>query len=315
MALEETTLEKIWTELDCINNIKDTMVVNVEYICTNCESTNIKEYDGQSTCCECGLVLSDMSEYYDNSTTSSRYENESSVYNNKKTCGKYKKIKQMQEWYKWTNDEKIKYKLTLHTEQFCNTLGVSDNIIPMVVDTVVSIMSIIKENYGTKRAKVKDGIIIMCIYLVSKNTENPLSYNEMAKKMKIDMKYVSRADGLIVELINSKKIQFKSELKVQDTKTPYEYIIETINKNKLNVSDILVKKIKILIEICEDNDLLIDHSPHSIGACCFYYILKKANDSVNIKVFSNLTDLSIVTIMKTYNKLKIYDKELEKYGI
>lgn len=185
----------------------------------------------------------------------------------------------------------------------------------MVVDTVVSIMSIIKENYGTKRAKVKDGIIIMCIYLVSKNTESPLSYNEMAKKMKIDMKYVSRADGLIVELINSKKIQFKSELKVQYTKLPYEYIIETISKNKLNISEILLKKIKVLIEICEDNDLLIDHSPHSIGACCFYYILKRANDSVNIKVFSNLTDLSIVTIMKTYNKLKIYDKELEKYGI
>lgn len=308
--------KKIWSEFDLIKQSKSDFEVQHINSCYNCEGSNIKNHDGQNTCCDCGLVLSEEYEYYsnyDNGINNSKSDGDI-LYDKKKVHKRYGKIKQMQEWYKWTNDEKIAYKLTLYTEQFCNKLGVSEKLIPMIVDTVNVIMNTIKENYGTKRAKVKDGIIIMCIYLVSKNTEMNLSYSEMARKMGIDIKYVTKADSLILELVNAKKLNFES-IRIQDVKTPYQYILETINKNKLHISEKMLYKIKTLIEICEDNDLLVDHSPQSIGACCFYYILKRVNDNINIKIFSNLSDLSMVTIMKTYNKLKVYNNEIEKYGI
>lgn len=287
-----------------------------EEICYNCSGDNINNDSGERVCYDCGLVLSDEGNFYVNDNSNNIYELECStiMYDKKKVYSKYGKLKQMQEWYKWTNDEKVIYKLTIYTEQFCKKLGVSEKIIPMIIETVIVIMSTIKENYGTKRARVKDGIIIMCIHLVSKNTDFHITYNEMAKKTGVDMKYITRADSLILELINAKKLNFQKDIKVQDVKTPYSYILEIINKNKLHISENLLKKIKTLIEICEDNDLLIDHSPQSIGACCFYYVLKASND-INIKLFSNISDLSIVTIMKTYNKLKVYSDELKKYGI
>lgn len=318
--MEKFTIQQIWTDLDKTreelqfeqsNDILSEENDKIEDICYNCNDINIKVTDtnGERTCCNCGLVLSDECNFYN-----SIYETECNTYDKKKVSSKYGKIKQMQEWYKWTNDEKVVYKLTMYTEQFCKKLGVSEKIIPMIIETVIVIMSTIKENYGTKRARVKDGIIIMCIHLVSKNTDFHMTYNEMAKKTGVEMKYITRADSLILELINAKKLNFQKDIKVQDVKSPYSYILEIINKNKLNVTDVLLKRIKTLIEICEDNDLLIDHSPQSIGACCFYYVLKISND-INIKLFSNISDLSIVTIMKTYNKLKVYSDELKKYGI
>lgn len=311
-------LEKIWTEFDTIKNVENDFKVQTINMCYNCEGNNVKNYNGQNTCCDCGLVLSEEYEYclgYDNNVNNvCNYKQDEVLYDNKKVHKKYGKIKQMQEWYKWTNEEKITYKLGLYTEQFCSKLGVSEKLIPMITDTVNVIMSTIKENYGTKRARVKDGIIIMCIYLVSKNTEMHLSYSEMAKKMGINIKYVTKADSLILELVNAKKLNFDS-IRIQDIKTPYQYILETIKKNKLRITDEILNKVKMLIEICEDNDLLVDHSPQSIGACCFYYVLKKSNDEMNIRIFSSLSDLSMVTIMKTYNKLKTYEVDIQKYGI
>lgn len=317
MEVENFTIQQIWTELDKSrheisseqSNDMTEETEESEDICYNCNGNNITGYDGERTCYNCGLVLSEEYNFCSNT-----YESECTMYDKKKVYSKYGKIKQMQEWYKWTNDEKVIYKLTIYTEQFCKKLCVSDKIIPMIIETVIVIMSTIKENYGTKRARVKDGIIIMCIHLVSKNTDFHLTYTEMAKKTGVDMKYITRADSLILELINAKKLNFQKDINVQDVKTPYSYILEIINKNKLHISDVLLKKIKTLIEICEDNDLLIDHSPQSIGACCFYYVLKASND-INIKLFSNISDLSIVTIMKTYNKLRVYSDELKKYGI
>jgi len=65
-----------------------------------------------------------------------------------------------------------------------------------------------------------------------------------------------------------------------------------------------------LITICEDNDILLDHTPLSVGVSCFYYILKLNNIDIDLKIFSELYDLSVVTVVKTYNKLKVYEKQI-----
>ena len=120
MEVENYTIEQIWTDLDrtrkelCDKQSSDTTERNEE-VCYNCSSSNIKGYDGERTCYNCGLVLSDECNFYSNA-----YDSECVItYDKKKVYSKYGKIKQMEEWYKWTNDEKVVYKLTIYTEQFC----------------------------------------------------------------------------------------------------------------------------------------------------------------------------------------------------
>jgi transcription initiation factor TFIIIB Brf1 subunit/transcription initiation factor TFIIB len=116
---------------------------------------------------------------------------------------------------------------------------------------------------------------------------------------------------MILELVNSKRLNLDKKIML-DTKKPFDYITESINKYNLNISKDILKIVKILIEICEDNDLLLDHTPLSIGASCFYYILKLKNIDTDVKIFSDFYNLSIVTVIKTYNKLKVYEDKINE---
>ena len=100
---------------------------------------------------------------------------------------------------------------------------------------------------------------------------------------------------------------------VLKTQKPFDYVITTINKNNLKISNDILNKVQILISLCEDNDLLLDHTPLSVGVSCFYYILKLENIDIDLKIFSELYNLSVVTVVKTYNKLKIYNDKIIKY--
>lgn len=215
----------------------------------------------------------------------------------------------MQDWYMWTNDEKNIYKLKMYVKNLCQRLKISEYLIDQIVNVVTMVMDTIKRNDGTKRARVKDGIIVICIYYVSKDTITPYSYMDMAKRLDLDIKYVTRAERLILELLNSKKLNLSKSL-VLDTQKPYDYIINTIKSKNLNIDNQILEHTQSLIAICEDNDILLDHTPLSVGVSCFYYILKSNNIDIDLKLFSELYDLSVVTVVKTYNKLKVYEKQI-----
>jgi transcription initiation factor TFIIIB Brf1 subunit/transcription initiation factor TFIIB len=211
----------------------------------------------------------------------------------------------------WTNDEKNIYKLKMYVKNLCKDLKISEYLIDQIIDVVIMVMDTIKRNDGTKRARVKDGIIVICIYYVSKDTVTPYSYMDMAKRLDLDIKYVTRAERIILELINSKKLNLSKSI-VLDTQKPYDYIINTIKSKNLNIDNQILEHTQSLITICEDNDILLDHTPLSVGVSCFYYILKLNNIDIDLKMFSELYDLSMVTVIKTYNKLKVYEKQISE---
>jgi transcription initiation factor TFIIIB Brf1 subunit/transcription initiation factor TFIIB len=285
--------------------------------CKSCESSDIIYEDANVTCRDCGLIQSEslnISEY--------SYEKEVEPTNFRKCASSSsKRIIQMQEWYMWTNSEKNDYKLNKYAREFCEKLGISENVMGEVCSMVVKIMNAIrKRNDGPKRSKVKDGIIVACIYYVSKNDKDnsTYSYIDLAKKIDLDIKYVSKADKIIMELMNFNKengLNIDKRI-ITQTERPIDYvskIVEKYNLQKLfSDSDMIMKHINILISICEDNDLLIDHTPLSIGVTCFYYILELNNIEIDVRLFSEMYDLSVVTVIKTYGKLKIHKEKIDK---
>jgi transcription initiation factor TFIIIB Brf1 subunit/transcription initiation factor TFIIB len=301
----------IWKEFDnAVNFDKITYQSDKEShkgkdICHNCLGNNLKYIENECICQDCGLVLNE-----DRLNNSPVFENNIES-TNKSYFNKNNKISKMQEWYMWSNEEKNTYKLKSYVRDFCSKLKIVECLIENIVETTVIVIDCIKKNDGTKRARVKDGIIICCIHYVSKDTQTPYSYVNISKQLNLDIKYITRAERLILELINSKKLNLDKQL-ILDTQKPFEYVKNTIKKNNLKVSEDVLKDVNTLIEICEDNDILLDHTPLSIGVCCFYYILQLRNIDIDIKIFSELYDLSSVTIIKTYNKLKIYKRQIEQ---
>lgn len=301
----------IWKELDSTRIVRDGSVdahLHEEKFteCRNCTGKDINMNDEEYICNDCGLVLN-----RDCINTGSTFEVSQPVVYSSKFSFTNNKISRMQEWYMWTNDEKNIYKLKVYVRDLCKRLGVVECLVESIADTVVMVMDCIKRNDGTKRARVKDGIIVACIYYVSKDTSTPYSYMHMAKGLKLDIKYVTKADKMILELINTKKLQM-DKANVLQTLKPYDYVINIVNKRNIRVDKALLKRVKTLIEICDDNDILLDHTPLSIGVCCFYYILQLQSVEIDLKIFCELYDLSVVTVIKTYNKLKVYEDRINQ---
>lgn len=301
----------IWKELDSTKRVQcvQESVVDSQEPRANereceCGSTNVRSINNDIICCDCGLVLTS-----DRLSMNGSFESiVAPVYHNR--C-KNNRLTKMQEWYMWSNAEKNTYKLKEYTRALCNRLHIFEGLVNNVVDTVVRVIDTIKRNEGTKRARVKDGIIVTCIYYVSKDTTTPYSYIEMSKQLSLDMKYITRAERTILELVNAKRLHFDN-VSVLTTEKPYDYIVTAINRHDIRISQDTLHKIRVLIDICEDNDLLLDHTPLSIGVCCFYYVLKHTDIQIDVKLFSEMYSLSMVTVIKTYNKLKVHSEKINR---
>jgi transcription initiation factor TFIIIB Brf1 subunit/transcription initiation factor TFIIB len=297
-------LEKIWDDFGLEkqkSELNESLKTKI-YSCSSCNSKNLQFDNYEIICFDCGLILDE-----DRIISSQTFDNNVSQVK-KRT---YNKLSKMQEWYMWSNEEKNVYKLKTYIIELCNKLCIPEFLFSNIIELCVNVIELIKKTDGTKRARVKDGILVICIYYVTKDTSTPFSYMDMAKRLNLDIKYVTRAERMILELVNSKRLNLDKKIML-DTKKPFDYITESINKYNLNISKDILKIVKILIEICEDNDLLLDHTPLSIGASCFYYILKLKNIDTDVKIFSDFYNLSIVTVIKTYNKLKVYEDKINE---
>jgi transcription initiation factor TFIIIB Brf1 subunit/transcription initiation factor TFIIB len=309
MSSKDEDFDYIWKEMDIFtescNKNKMKQESNVYITCCKmCESTNIKTYK-DIICGDCGLVLSE-----DRISDNPIFCGDKSEINYVST--KQNRISKIKEWNNWTNDEKNTYKLKEYIKTLCERLNIITPMISNIIETSIIVMNSIKKNDGTKRGRVKDGIIITCIHHISKSTLTPYCYTYLANKIDLDIKYITRAEKLISELVNMNILHFKEFTEMKKI-NPYDYIVSTIKQNNIKVSINILKKVKLLIEICEDNDILQDHTPLSIGCSCFYYVLNmEKNINIDIKTFSCIYNISIVTLVKTYNKLLLYKDKIYK---
>jgi transcription initiation factor TFIIIB Brf1 subunit/transcription initiation factor TFIIB len=308
--MSDIEIDKIWAILDghTPHNTQNTSSKN--YKC--CPSCNKETY--YSTCNHCGLVLNKDPEY-SNYHFEEQQPQQKSCY---KSSGSNNRLMKMQEWMMWTNEEKNEYKLNKYTKELCEKLQISESLVDYVCNLVSQVMTAIKNGCdGPKRSRVKDGIIIVCIYYISKGTLTVYSYMDLAKQIDLNMKYISKADKILMELINSKKLNLSKDFMDNFFKTenPIDYVTKIIDKYELGINEHILNQVIELISICEDNDILLDHTPLSVGVSCFYYILDINNIDINVKLFSDIYDLSMVTVLKTFNKLKQHTRNFENLGI
>jgi transcription initiation factor TFIIIB Brf1 subunit/transcription initiation factor TFIIB len=310
---DNINIDEIWSiaygqgKFNESSEINSSRQIPIKNICSSCYCETY-----ENVCNNCGFVIRNEHEF-------SNYSFEEPP-KTVRTSGapSNNRLLKMQEWMMWTNDEKNEYKLNKYTKELCDKLHIQENVVGSVCNLVSQVMTAIKNGCdGPKRSRVKDGIIIVCIYYMTKNTAQPYSYMDMAKNIDLNMKYISKADKIIMEMINSGKLKLSNDFvnNLFKTEKPIDYVTKIIEKYEMNVNPQLLNQVSELIKICEDNDILLDHTPLSIGVSCFYYILDLNNIDINIKLFSEIYDLSIVTVTKTFNKLKQYKTSLEKMGI
>jgi transcription initiation factor TFIIIB Brf1 subunit/transcription initiation factor TFIIB len=290
-------IEALWQEFDSQRNTissirisdKNTHESNEsKELCNECNGT-LYTTTSELICCQCGLIQKTF--LCENDVS---FQSEPIPVKKQMNC----KIQKMQEWFMWTNDEKNSYKLMTYTKALCTKLGIHESFFQSICQTVEHVMNVIKKHDGTKRARVKDGIILVCIQYICDQSAVGL-----ARNMGLDIKYISKAERFILELISSKKLQLEKTIVVEN-KSPFKYINDIVRKHHINIPSHVMEQVKHFIQYCEDNDILLDHTPLSLGASCFYYILQKNQIDCDVKALADICNISAVTILKTYNKLK-----------
>jgi transcription initiation factor TFIIIB Brf1 subunit/transcription initiation factor TFIIB len=305
--INQELINEIWEESKENSDI-ETINEKIDK-CNNCDNDELIINKNEIICNNCGFILN-------NELNISCYDFEEQT-DYKKSKNSFNKITKMQKWLEWTNDEKNIYKLKLYTRNLCKDLNIYENLIDQVCDLVIELMNNIKLNDGPKRCSVKNGIIIVCInYISKKNNCNCNSIN-LAKQMNLDIKYLTKADKILMEIINcNNTLNIDLDI-LHKQENPIDYINEIIFK--YNLSDCLGEKCKniidkttILINICQDNDILTDHTPLVIGVGCFFYILNESNINVDMNLFTEMCNTTNITILKINNKLKEYKNKIDK---
>ena len=199
---------------------------------------------------------------------------------------KVSKLLQIEEWNKYTKEEKRKYQLFKYIKEHCEAYNLNICIIDIVCDIVYRILTVLEETQeGSKRGKVKEGFIVTCIRYVCyiKNIE----LNEM-NTPKVDKKYIIKANKIIIELVNLNKLVM-------------ERFNEYVNNYNENIPSILNKTDRSIhtqmITFCKENDLLLEHSDKMIHMACIYYILHKKGERFVMNT----------TIQKIIHKLDQYE--------
>jgi transcription initiation factor TFIIIB Brf1 subunit/transcription initiation factor TFIIB len=320
-----TTEKEVWDQLDAITrddatrssglgHSNPTSLSHIQLeesshtplLCGHCGSDGIDVLDDfKIICFSCGVTSTFATDVVTNEFTPNEIPQRYCKKSSKELC----KLQKRLGWCQYTNEEKNEYKLKSYIEELCGRLGISEGLVSQIKSTVVDVMNIIKSTEGTKRARVKDGIILACIEYVGKRNGVSLSATKLGKSIDIDIKYVTKAEGILLELLHTKKLALDKHT-LLSTRTPFGYVEDMFRKRRLNVSSDVLDTVKRVIQICETNEFLLDHTPLSIGVSCFYYVISDvfdSDDGLDIREFAQMYNLSVVTVAKTTAKLKEHD--------
>jgi hypothetical protein len=260
---------------------------------SNCEHLECENF----ICLECGVVLENHPEF-DN------YAYEHPI-ESKGHSTPFNRLSKLQEWIAWSKEEKVEYKLKKYVREFCEQLSIYPNLIDSVCNLVYHVLEKIKEkNDGSKRSRVKDAIIINCITYINKD----YCPYDLAKRANIDVKYISKADRVLLGL-NLLKNAPQTEKK--DEKTFRQEFL--CKQGLLSYLEQIEQNYVILTELCEDNQLL----PQSdTSVICFYYLLDKILGNSNgnlVNTFSDHFKITTSHLIKSLNKLKKLQEKIDKW--
>ena len=200
--------------------------------------------------------------------------------------------------YNYTNEEKNSYKIREYTKFMCEKLEIPETIVNETCDFVLESLHALKKHTGSKRAKVKDGIILTCINYVCKNNGLYLKYKDLAKLADIDIKYIYNGEKIMNEFINTKRINSNIDI----TKNSFETLLGIIKSKKIKIDKEILEKTEELINACEMEDSLSDHYKTSIALACLYATMCEY-ETIDSYEFCKIFEISNVTLNKVVSKL------------
>lgn len=179
--------------------------------------------------------------------------------------------------------------------------------LPKIIHEKVGIIAydLIRKMYlytNFKGSYLKKSLVIVCVY----NLYNVYSYSELINTIDLNIKYISKAENVIANLISINRV--KQDL-FQDNNHPIRVIYNVIHTHQLKIPDCIMNDTNSLIDECLKLKFTSHHQPSSIAISCLFYIIRHYKIDMDIKLFSDIYNLSMATILKISDKINTQIKQ------
>jgi len=211
-----------------------------------------------------------------------------------------RKIRRYTAWQSMPYREKSNYDDFQHIITMASNAGIPK----IIIDEALRYHKIIiKEK--TFRGINREGVIAASIYIASRLHEHPRTPKELATIFNLNNTNATKGCKNAMIILNSIESKLTSKEKTQFIATKPEAFIERFC-SKLNYSEELIKLCIFVAMRVNKNGLVPEKAPQSVAAGIIYFIAKICKINISKLDIYNISQISEVTINKTY-------KELEKH--
>ena len=302
------------------NKIDKSLYVN-KSICNLCNLETMIKDDLKYVCLECGYINTQLisnsgecNDYFSSSTSSNvsstRYGSVNPLLPQSSRAttmlggrnGYYKSyLARMQDWYNMPYSEKSLLDIFRIIDRKCN-----ENNLPTIIrDRAKLMFKVLKDEKILKREKPKHALIASCIYYSCKEKGIPKTTKELAKLFNISITQMTTGCKQYNEIMFHRNRDYLIKIK------PITYI-ECIN-SLCKMLDIVDRFRYIIINIASVADrlgIVNDNIPPSIAVSSVFMFITMLKLPITKKTLSMRSNISEVTISKTYKKLYPYRKYL-----
>lgn len=194
----------------------------------------------------------------------------------------------------YTDEDKKNHPIYLYIKELCDKFNVN-TLTREIIDFCIYVFQKIKLLDTPRRNKLKEAIVILCINYIYQQNNLSLNFKET--------KYITKANKILLELKHLDNTFNIDKQYLLKRLSPFEHI------KKYNLNDIILKNTKRLIDLCEINDVLMNHTNLSIGLGCLYYVLNEMDKNLIIENI-NITELTIKKIFKELKTSTIIQNNL-----
>jgi transcription initiation factor TFIIB len=210
-------------------------------------------------------------------------------------------LARMHEWYNMPYNEKSLLEIFHLIDRKC----IKDNLPTIIRDRSKLMFKILKDENILKREKPKHALIASCIYYACKEKGIPKTTKELAKLFDISITQMTTGCKQFNEIMYYNNLDFLITIK------PITYI-ECINSicHMLDIEDRYKSIIINIAKVADRIGIVNDNIPPSIAVSAIYFFIVMMDLPITKKTLSMRSNISEVTISKTYKKLYPYRKYL-----
>lgn len=299
-------LEPIWEEIKMNNELSNEMnnlnMNNDEKSCCGSRYAVINE--GYEVCQNCGLV-SETKILEDNIYTFSNGDNNQylrtfgsylfPVSSNSTVIGGYSNIAKLNAWNSMPYNEKMLWEVSNEIKSKLGLL-LSDKII----SESLALFKQFYEKTKSFRGNNKKGFVAVCVYLASSNNFCPVSPKEIANALDVELKAVYKAIQKYSEIMGNR----------ENITTSLDFLNHFCNILGLEFK--VQKKISKILKVIEENCILSSSTPQNICIATVVFVCKEMGFSLNMKMVSEEFNVSLSTLDKFVNILKIQKQHIFK---